>query len=80
MPKTDRSIRALVPDMIRFAYVPRSEIQANENRIATSGKSSDEVDFSLPSTSKLEDDEHVLVLEFTDNIKGIKSSNVGHVP
>ncbi|KIL69576.1 hypothetical protein M378DRAFT_184005 [Amanita muscaria Koide BX008] len=70
-------LKALVPDMIKFAYVPRSEIQAYENRIATQGKSSDNVDFSLPSTSKLEDDEHVLVLEFTDNVKGKKSSNVG---
>jgi DEAD/DEAH box helicase domain-containing protein len=70
-----------MPDIIRFSYIPRNEIQIYENSVAASAKHvRDSVDFSLPSSSTLEDKEHVLVLDFADNAKGKKGSNIGHAP
>ena len=70
-----------MPDIITFSYIPRGEIQIYENSVAASEKRvRDSVDFSLPLSRTLEDKEHVLVLDFADNAKGKKSSNVGHAP
>ncbi len=68
----------LIPDTIKFAYVSRTEIQIHENSITAAQRPSDMVDFSLPSTSRPEEEEHVLVLEFIDNLKGKRSANIGH--
>ncbi|KAK2467067.1 hypothetical protein APHAL10511_001325 [Amanita phalloides] len=71
-------LKALIPDTVKFSYVSRNEIQIHENSIKATQKPQDAVDFSLPSSSQLED-EHILVLEFTDNLKGKKSANIGQV-
>jgi len=68
----------LIPDTIKFAYVPRTEIQIHENSITATQRPLDMVDFSLPSANQPEEDEHVLVLEFIDNSKGKRSANIGH--
>ena len=68
----------LMPDTIKFSYVPRTQIQIHENSIAATQKQRDMVDFTLPSPGQSEEDEHVLVLEFVDNSKSKRSSNIGH--
>ncbi|KAF8350877.1 P-loop containing nucleoside triphosphate hydrolase protein [Amanita rubescens] len=65
-----RFVVMLIPDTIKFAYVPRTEIQIHENSIIAAQRPLDMVDFSLPSANRPEEDEHVLVLEFIDNFKG----------
>jgi hypothetical protein len=69
--------RALLPGLIKFAYIPR-----NEHRIhGDAGPSkrdrgvSPGPDFILPQTSVSvpEDEDHVLVLELAENFKGKKS-------
>ena len=75
---TDDTLRMLIPDTIKFAYVSRTQIQIHENSIAAAQKQRDMVDFSLPSPGHSEEDEHVLVLEFVDNSKRKRSSNTGH--
>ncbi|KAF8831611.1 hypothetical protein HHX47_DHR1000474 [Lentinula edodes] len=64
-------LKALLPEIITFAYVPRNQIQVN-----LSAKSNDEPDFSAFSTSKesrlglTKEPEHVLLLEFAESWKG----------
>ncbi|KAJ3815694.1 hypothetical protein F5876DRAFT_71708 [Lentinula aff. lateritia] len=64
-------LKALLPEIITFAYVPRNQIQVN-----VSAKSNDEPDFSAFSTSKesrlglTKEPEHVLLLEFAESWKG----------
>ena len=67
----------LIPDTIKFSYVPRTEIQVHENSVTAAQQPRDMVDFSLPTASQPED-EHVLVLEFIDDFKGKRSANIGH--
>ncbi|KAJ4480369.1 P-loop containing nucleoside triphosphate hydrolase protein [Lentinula edodes] len=64
-------LKALLPEIITFAYVPRNQIQVN-----LSAKSNDEPDFSAFLTSKesklglTKEPEHVLLLEFAESWKG----------
>lgn len=66
----------LIPDTIKFSYVPRTQIQIHENSNAATQRGT--VDFSLPLTGQSEEDEHVLVLEFMDDFKKKRSTNIGH--
>ncbi|KAF8630387.1 hypothetical protein AX15_002944 [Amanita polypyramis BW_CC] len=70
-------LKALMPDMITFSYVPRNEIQIHENSNTTPQKGVGAVDFSLPVSGQPEEEEHVLVLEFMGNPKGKRSANIG---
>ncbi|KAI6129159.1 P-loop containing nucleoside triphosphate hydrolase protein [Pisolithus thermaeus] len=73
-------LKALLPDLINFAYIARDQlrIQAETlSQVQRSGRTSP--DFSLRSLEKsssqlpgIEEDEHVLVLEFADNTRGKK--------
>ncbi|KAJ4488352.1 DEAD/H helicase [Lentinula aciculospora] len=64
-------LKALLPEIITFAYVPRNQIQVN-----LSTKSSNEPDFSAFSVSNqsnlglTKEPEHVLLLEFAESWKG----------
>ncbi|KAF8721902.1 hypothetical protein AX14_010114 [Amanita brunnescens Koide BX004] len=69
------SLKMLIPDTIKFSYVPRTQIQIHENSIAATQRGT--VDFSLPLTGQSEEDEHVLVLEFMDDFKKKRSTNIG---
>ncbi|KAJ3860339.1 DEAD/H helicase, partial [Lentinula novae-zelandiae] len=63
-------LKALLPEIITFAYVPRNQIQVNLSL------KSNEPDFSAFSTSKesrlglIKEPEHVLLLEFAESWKG----------
>ena len=84
--------RALLPDIINFAYIPSAQLRIHEDTIRGVTKnnkdSSSLADFSLPpSTSEAytsstglgveDEDEHVLVLDFHDTSKGKKTANPG---
>ena len=63
-----------MPKLVKFAYIPRAELQIHENSqrrdsspdYATVGSSNG------PRGSVLDHDEHVLVLDFEDNSRGKK--------
>jgi DEAD/DEAH box helicase domain-containing protein len=63
-------VRALLPDLIKFAYIPQHRLRIHGGR--------DSPDFSAFAQSSLgiaEKEEHVLILEFTDKSRGKKSGN-----
>jgi DEAD/DEAH box helicase domain-containing protein len=63
--------RALLPEIITFAYIPRSMIQINNS------SSSKEIaaDAFAPTPVYTEEEEHVLVLEMAEKSRGKKSQN-----
>jgi DEAD/DEAH box helicase domain-containing protein len=75
--------RALLPDLIKFAYIPHNEFRINADPQGQSSspplKRSGSPDFSAFATSRsiLEEDEHVLILEFAENSRGKKSQHPG---
>jgi DEAD/DEAH box helicase domain-containing protein len=68
-------IRALLPDLIKFAYIPRHELYVNGD--APRGSREKSPDFSAigPAGSFDDHEEHVLVLEFVENSKGKRSKH-----
>ncbi|KAL0071661.1 ATP-dependent 3'-5' DNA helicase [Marasmius tenuissimus] len=70
--------RALLPDVIQFAYVPSSSIRVND----PSTSRSNEPDFSEHSErlkramSSLDEEEHVLTLEFAETWGSVNSGNI----
>jgi hypothetical protein len=56
------SLRALLPDLIKFSYIPQAELQVHEGYKTTNGRS---VDYSIGANSIRQG--QVLVLEFTDS-------------
>ncbi|KAH7919907.1 P-loop containing nucleoside triphosphate hydrolase protein [Leucogyrophana mollusca] len=74
-------LKALLPELIKFAYIPPNELRIHAETVsqlaAKKGRASP--DFSMqpqstPSGSQigLENDEHVLILEFAENSRGKK--------
>ncbi|KAJ3993850.1 DEAD/H helicase [Lentinula boryana] len=59
-------LKALLPEIITFAYVPRNQIQVN----VSAKFSKDEPDFSAFSKHSSKEPEHVLLLEFAESWKG----------
>ena len=55
-------LRALLPDLIKFSYIPQAELQLHEEFKATNGLS---VDYSMGASSVQQG--QVLVLEFADS-------------
>ncbi|KIJ17065.1 hypothetical protein PAXINDRAFT_111778 [Paxillus involutus ATCC 200175] len=76
-------LKALLPDLIKFAYIPRNEMRIHPETVMQSLGRRNSLDFSLsgqgPSTSSqlpgIEEDEHVLILEFAENSKGKKDQS-----
>jgi DEAD/DEAH box helicase domain-containing protein len=74
--------RALLPDIIKFAYIPHNDIRIHAETLGREHKRSNSPDFALrsrplatPASSQLpghEEEEHVLVLEFAENFRGPK--------
>ena len=52
----------MLPDLIKFSYIPQAELQAHEEFKTTNGRS---VDYSIGASSAQQG--QVLVLEFTDS-------------
>ncbi|KAF8078143.1 P-loop containing nucleoside triphosphate hydrolase protein, partial [Lyophyllum atratum] len=82
-------LKALLPDQIKFSYIPRNDLRVNEQSLSASRghreRSPDYSAFRNASTSKIpidDEEEHVLVLEFVDNARGkkIKNNSLVSVP
>lgn len=75
--------RALLPEVVKFAYTPRIELRIHSDQRRGSVRREPSPDFSAfqtasASTSRVNDideDEHVLVLDFIDNAHGKKPTN-----
>ncbi|KAI0703572.1 P-loop containing nucleoside triphosphate hydrolase protein [Cytidiella melzeri] len=69
-------LKALLPNLVRFAYIPRLDLQVHESEnIKRRGTSPDYAARSSSashSLKQLHEGEHVLVLDFEDNSKGKK--------
>jgi DEAD/DEAH box helicase domain-containing protein len=69
----------LLPGLIKFAYISRNEhrIHGDTGPSRRDRKGSPGPDFILPQTSVSvpEDEDHVLVLELAENLKGKKSEH-----
>ncbi|KAG8217199.1 hypothetical protein J3R82DRAFT_5282 [Butyriboletus roseoflavus] len=67
-------LKALLPDLIKFAYIPRNELRIHAETLSQQqrgGRRSP--DFSIPSSSQfpgVEEEEHVLILDFAGEFKG----------
>ncbi|KIK06641.1 hypothetical protein K443DRAFT_129904 [Laccaria amethystina LaAM-08-1] len=59
--------QALMPDLIRFSYIPKSELQTSQSN-ATQSNAHSGFDRRIAT-----EDGHVLVLDFTDSPRGAKS-------
>ncbi|RPD79912.1 P-loop containing nucleoside triphosphate hydrolase protein [Lentinus tigrinus ALCF2SS1-7] len=78
-------LKALLPEIVNFAYTPRIELRIHGDQQGGSSRRERSPDFSAfrtagASSSRLnnvDEDEHVLVLDFIDNSRGVKSSNTG---
>ncbi|TFY60626.1 hypothetical protein EVJ58_g5016 [Rhodofomes roseus] len=78
--------RALLPDTVNFAYIPKAELRIHAESQDTSKRRENSPDYAAfgsqgASTSSVgaaaDDDEHVLVLDLQENSRGKKSSNPG---
>jgi len=64
--------RALLPDLIRFAYIPADALRINSNDTSTSKKRANSPSFVLTGKNGLNEEEHVLVLDFVESTKKTK--------
>ncbi len=73
--------RALLPDLVKFSYIPKNDLKVNENDISSGKRRDKSPDFTIPSSSGslASEDEHILVLDLSDNLKGKRSRNAGWV-
>ncbi|KAG2061268.1 DEAD H helicase [Suillus hirtellus] len=81
-------LKALLPDVVEFAYIPRSDLRIHGEAVSQQNKRSNSPDFMLhpqsfavdtPLGYRLpghEEEEHVLVLEFAENFRTTKSGNL----
>ncbi|KAG1835727.1 DEAD H helicase [Suillus variegatus] len=81
-------VKALLPDVVEFAYIPRSDLRIHGEAVSQQNKRSNSPDFMLhpqslavdtPLDYRLpghEEEEHVLVLEFAENFRTTKSGNL----
>ncbi|KAI1787885.1 P-loop containing nucleoside triphosphate hydrolase protein [Ganoderma leucocontextum] len=78
-------LKALLPEVVKFAYTPRIELRIHSDQHGGSSRRERSPDFSAfrtasASSSRVNDvdeDEHVLVLDFIDNSRGKKPTNPG---
>ncbi|KAJ3572806.1 hypothetical protein NP233_g2842 [Leucocoprinus birnbaumii] len=74
-------IKALLPDLVKFSYIPKNDLKVNESNDDTTKRRANSPDFIISRSSDkshtMGEEGHVLVLEFFDNLKGKKSRNAG---
>ncbi|KAG1882994.1 hypothetical protein F4604DRAFT_1953038 [Suillus subluteus] len=81
-------LKALLPDVVEFAYIPQIDLRIHGETVSQQNKRPNSPDFTLhsqslaidtPSGSRLpghEEEEHVLVLEFAENFRTTKLGNL----
>ncbi|KAJ3559889.1 hypothetical protein NM688_g67 [Phlebia brevispora] len=77
-------LKAILPNLIQFAYIPRVQLQIHEDSRQHEPHKKDEAYAAFdsarsagPSTDAAEEEEHVLVLDFEDPSRGSKASGTG---
>ncbi|KAI0374726.1 DEAD/H helicase [Pilatotrama ljubarskyi] len=78
-------LKALLPEVVKFAYTPRTELRIHGDQHVGSGRRERSPGYSAfqtagPSSSRVNDvdaDEHVLVLDFMNNSRGRKTASTG---
>ncbi|KAG5716255.1 putative ATP-dependent helicase HRQ1 [Termitomyces sp. T112] len=70
-------LKAILPDLIKFAYIPRNELRVTEDSLKGRRENSPDCSVSgaaSTSVAALEnEDDHILILEFVDNARGKKT-------
>lgn len=70
-------VRAIIPDLLRFGYIPADQVKLNasasDDKSAKSKRGSSPA-YALPSAPILDEEEHVLLLEFIESTKRTKSA------
>lgn len=87
LPEGSPNCRALLPEVVKFAYTPQSELRIHSDQHVSSGRRERSPDYSAfqsagASSSRVNDvdaDEHVLVLDFVDSSRGKKTPGSGYV-
>ncbi|TFK81693.1 DEAD/H helicase [Polyporus arcularius HHB13444] len=77
-------LKALLPEIVKFAYTPRVELRIHSDQQVGQSRRERSPDFAAfrtagasSSRNDVDEDEHVLVLDFLDNARVTKSSNTG---
>ncbi|KAH9854069.1 DEAD/H helicase [Lenzites betulinus] len=78
-------LKALLPEVVKFAYTPRSELRIHSDQHVGSSRRERSPDYAAfqaagasgSRTNDVDTDEHVLVLDFMDNSRGKKSASSG---
>ncbi|KAH9901228.1 DEAD/H helicase [Cubamyces lactineus] len=77
--------KALLPEIVKFAYTPRAELRIHSDQHIGAGRRERSPDYAAfqttgSSSSRVNDvdeNEHVLVLDFLDNSRGKKNTGTG---
>ena len=67
--------RAIIPDLLRFGYIPADQVKINSSDEPKLGKGSSPT-YALPSAPLLDEEEHVLMLEFVEGNKKTVSAEL----
>ncbi|KAF9456135.1 P-loop containing nucleoside triphosphate hydrolase protein [Collybia nuda] len=82
-------LKALLPELIKFSYIPQNEIRIHGGSTLRAGKSDCDPSLKIPAfsfgpslpqmDSRVDNTGHVLILEFADNFRGKKPLKPGLV-
>ncbi|KAI0831138.1 DEAD/H helicase [Trametes gibbosa] len=78
-------LKALLPEIVKFAYTPRSELRIHSDQHVGSGRRERSPDFAAfqtagatrSCTNDVDTDEHVLILDFMEKSRGKKVAGSG---
>ncbi|KAL0566115.1 ATP-dependent 3'-5' DNA helicase, partial [Marasmius crinis-equi] len=73
-------LKALLPDIIRFSYVPSSSIRVNGPATSNEPDFSDRSERLKRAMSSMDEDEHVLTLEFAETWESTKTEQTSAAP
>ncbi|KIM23742.1 hypothetical protein M408DRAFT_11334, partial [Serendipita vermifera MAFF 305830] len=66
-------IKAIIPELLRFGYIPADQVKINPSEEPKT-KRGTSPSYALPSGPLLDEDEHVLILEFVESTKKTRSA------
>ncbi|KAG8763126.1 hypothetical protein FRC15_008152, partial [Serendipita sp. 397] len=67
-------VKAVIPDLLRFGYIPADQVRLNSSEDQQGKKRASSPTYALPSASIVDDEDHVLVFEFIESTKKYKSA------
>ncbi|KAG8817037.1 hypothetical protein FRC19_011653, partial [Serendipita sp. 401] len=69
-------VKAVIPDLLRFGYIPADQVRLNSSEDQQGKKRASSPTYALPSASIVDDEDHVLVFEFIESTKKYKSAEL----